>query len=256
VLVAVAHRSSTPSAGGTRIGGGEVRAPHDRAATISVVGVYGGMTDPLPMMTLFDKQIQLRNTTAPFSRSAASWPCGQRNTPLELQPCSNAFNAKCSSAGFDQGLWWKLASDASGQGLARRRGFRSGFCRRPLTRPNRMTVSPGPRRSRFERALGHIYAVGFGRALSRARDRARSFETLARAMQRAGPPRESNANPARESVSIAASSRRGMVTGTVPAATRGYGSAGSSRPNGSYGVSRASGRRAVGSDRWPVRPSP
>jgi threonine dehydrogenase-like Zn-dependent dehydrogenase len=31
-----------------------------RGGTISVVGVYGGMTDPLPMMTLFDKQIQLR----------------------------------------------------------------------------------------------------------------------------------------------------------------------------------------------------
>ena len=31
-----------------------------RGGTISVVGVYGGMTDPLPMMTLFDKQVQLR----------------------------------------------------------------------------------------------------------------------------------------------------------------------------------------------------
>jgi threonine dehydrogenase-like Zn-dependent dehydrogenase len=31
-----------------------------RGGTISVVGVYGGMADPLPMMTLFDKQIQLR----------------------------------------------------------------------------------------------------------------------------------------------------------------------------------------------------
>ena len=25
-----------------------------------MVGVYGGMTDPMPMMTMFDKQIQLR----------------------------------------------------------------------------------------------------------------------------------------------------------------------------------------------------
>jgi threonine dehydrogenase-like Zn-dependent dehydrogenase len=25
-----------------------------------VIGVYGGMTDPLPMLTIFDKQIQLR----------------------------------------------------------------------------------------------------------------------------------------------------------------------------------------------------
>ena len=31
-----------------------------RGGTISLVGVYGGMADPLPMMTLFDKQVQLR----------------------------------------------------------------------------------------------------------------------------------------------------------------------------------------------------
>jgi len=31
-----------------------------RGGTISIVGVYGGMTDPLPMMTLFDKQVTLR----------------------------------------------------------------------------------------------------------------------------------------------------------------------------------------------------
>jgi threonine dehydrogenase-like Zn-dependent dehydrogenase len=31
-----------------------------RGGTLSIVGVYGGMTDPLPMMTLFDKQIQVR----------------------------------------------------------------------------------------------------------------------------------------------------------------------------------------------------
>ncbi len=31
-----------------------------RGGTISLAGVYGGMTDPLPMLTLFDKQIQLR----------------------------------------------------------------------------------------------------------------------------------------------------------------------------------------------------
>ena len=28
--------------------------------TISLIGVYGGQADPLPMLTLFDKQIQLR----------------------------------------------------------------------------------------------------------------------------------------------------------------------------------------------------
>ena len=31
-----------------------------RGGTISIIGVYGGMADPLPMMTLFDKQIQIR----------------------------------------------------------------------------------------------------------------------------------------------------------------------------------------------------
>ncbi|MEU6346908.1 zinc-dependent alcohol dehydrogenase [Streptomyces sp. NPDC046977] len=31
-----------------------------RGGTISVSGVYGGMSDPMPMMTMFDKQIQLR----------------------------------------------------------------------------------------------------------------------------------------------------------------------------------------------------
>ena len=31
-----------------------------RGGTISVIGVYGGMADPLPMLTVFDKQIQLR----------------------------------------------------------------------------------------------------------------------------------------------------------------------------------------------------
>ena len=31
-----------------------------RGGTIALSGVYGGMADPLPMMVLFDKQIQLR----------------------------------------------------------------------------------------------------------------------------------------------------------------------------------------------------
>ena len=39
-----------------------------RGGTISVVGVYGGMTDPLPMMTLFDKQIQVRMGQANVKR--------------------------------------------------------------------------------------------------------------------------------------------------------------------------------------------
>jgi threonine dehydrogenase-like Zn-dependent dehydrogenase len=31
-----------------------------RGGTISLIGVYGGMADPLPMLTLFDKQVQVR----------------------------------------------------------------------------------------------------------------------------------------------------------------------------------------------------
>lgn len=31
-----------------------------RGGTISIVGVYGGTSDPIPMLTLFDKQIQIR----------------------------------------------------------------------------------------------------------------------------------------------------------------------------------------------------
>lgn len=31
-----------------------------RGGTVSVIGVYGGMTDPMPMMKLFDKQVTLR----------------------------------------------------------------------------------------------------------------------------------------------------------------------------------------------------
>jgi threonine dehydrogenase-like Zn-dependent dehydrogenase len=39
-----------------------------RGGTISISGVYGGMIDPLPMMTLFDKQIQLRMGQANVKR--------------------------------------------------------------------------------------------------------------------------------------------------------------------------------------------
>ncbi|MFF4394733.1 zinc-dependent alcohol dehydrogenase [Streptomyces sp. NPDC001480] len=31
-----------------------------RGGTLSLIGVYGGMADPMPMLTLFDKQIQMR----------------------------------------------------------------------------------------------------------------------------------------------------------------------------------------------------
>ena len=39
-----------------------------RGGTISISGVYGGMVDPMPMMTLFDKQIQLRMGQANVKR--------------------------------------------------------------------------------------------------------------------------------------------------------------------------------------------
>jgi threonine dehydrogenase-like Zn-dependent dehydrogenase len=39
-----------------------------RGGTVSLAGVYGGMTDPMPMMVLFDKQIQLRMGQANVKR--------------------------------------------------------------------------------------------------------------------------------------------------------------------------------------------
>jgi threonine dehydrogenase-like Zn-dependent dehydrogenase len=39
-----------------------------RGGTISLLGVYGGMSDPLPMLTLFDKQVQIRMGQANVKR--------------------------------------------------------------------------------------------------------------------------------------------------------------------------------------------
>ncbi len=39
-----------------------------RGGTISLIGVYGGMADPLPMLTLFDKQVTLRMGQANVKR--------------------------------------------------------------------------------------------------------------------------------------------------------------------------------------------
>ena len=39
-----------------------------RGGTVSLSGVYGGMADPMPMMKLFDKQIQLRMGQANVKR--------------------------------------------------------------------------------------------------------------------------------------------------------------------------------------------
>jgi len=39
-----------------------------RGGTISLIGVYGGMADPMPLLTMFDKQIQLRMGQANVKR--------------------------------------------------------------------------------------------------------------------------------------------------------------------------------------------
>jgi threonine dehydrogenase-like Zn-dependent dehydrogenase len=39
-----------------------------RGGTISLIGVYGGQTDPMPLLTMFDKQIQLRMGQANVKR--------------------------------------------------------------------------------------------------------------------------------------------------------------------------------------------
>jgi len=41
-----------------------------RGGTLSIIGVYGGQTDPMPMFTLFDKQIQIRMGQANVKRWA------------------------------------------------------------------------------------------------------------------------------------------------------------------------------------------
>ena len=54
-----------------------------RGGTISLSGVYGGMTDPLPMLTLFDKQIQLRMGQANVKRWAPEiLPLLENGNPL------------------------------------------------------------------------------------------------------------------------------------------------------------------------------
>lgn len=41
-----------------------------RGGTVSLIGVYGGMLDPMPMRVMFDKQIQLRMGQANVKRWA------------------------------------------------------------------------------------------------------------------------------------------------------------------------------------------
>ena len=56
-----------------------------RGGTISLVGVYGGMADPMPMLTIFDKQIQLRMGQANVRRwSSRILPLLTDDDPLHV----------------------------------------------------------------------------------------------------------------------------------------------------------------------------
>ncbi|MEU6577904.1 zinc-dependent alcohol dehydrogenase [Streptomyces sp. NPDC046805] len=57
-----------------------------RGGTISISGVYGGMADPLPLLTLFDKQIQLRMGQANVRRWVdAILPLLTDEDPLDVE---------------------------------------------------------------------------------------------------------------------------------------------------------------------------
>ncbi len=57
-----------------------------RGGTISLVGVYGGMADPLPMLQLFDKQVQLRMGQANVTRWAPEiMPLLTHDDPLGVE---------------------------------------------------------------------------------------------------------------------------------------------------------------------------
>jgi threonine dehydrogenase-like Zn-dependent dehydrogenase len=56
-----------------------------RGGTISLVGVYGGAADPLPMLTMFDKQVQLRMGQANVRRwSGQILPLLTDDDPLQV----------------------------------------------------------------------------------------------------------------------------------------------------------------------------
>jgi threonine dehydrogenase-like Zn-dependent dehydrogenase len=72
-----------------------------RGGTISIIGVYGGTADPLPMLTLFDKQIQLRMGQANVKRWVRDImpllgdddPLGVESFPTHILPLSDAPHA-------------------------------------------------------------------------------------------------------------------------------------------------------------------
>jgi hypothetical protein len=54
-----------------------------RTVSVSVSGVYGGVADPMPMMSLFDRQIQLRMGQANMKRWIPDiMPCLTDEDPL------------------------------------------------------------------------------------------------------------------------------------------------------------------------------
>jgi threonine dehydrogenase-like Zn-dependent dehydrogenase len=73
-----------------------------RGGTISLSGVYGGMADPMPMMDLFDKQVQLRMGQANVKRwiddllplvSADDDPLGTEQLTTHRMPLDEAPHA-------------------------------------------------------------------------------------------------------------------------------------------------------------------
>jgi len=71
-----------------------------RGGTISLLGGYGGMTDPMPMMTLFDKQVQIRMGQANIRRwvddilllFADDDPLGFDTLATHHQPLADAYS--------------------------------------------------------------------------------------------------------------------------------------------------------------------
>ena len=62
-----------------------------RGGTISLIGVYGGQADPLPMLKVFDKQVQLRMGQANVKRWVdTSCPRRRRRRPSRSRDLRDA----------------------------------------------------------------------------------------------------------------------------------------------------------------------
>jgi threonine dehydrogenase-like Zn-dependent dehydrogenase len=73
-----------------------------RGGTLSIVGVYGGQVDPLPMMDLFDKGVQIRMGQAHVKRwipdllplvSGDDDPLGTEDLATHVMPLAEAPRA-------------------------------------------------------------------------------------------------------------------------------------------------------------------